>query len=57
MQYSTLRVRVLEASRYPNDLLAFAYLSSVLSNRQRLDLIRLATRQNGTFLNLKGGVQ
>lgn len=48
MQYSTLRVRVLEASRYPNDLLAFG---------QRLDLIRLATRQNGTFLNLKGGVQ
>jgi hypothetical protein len=57
MENSTLCVRVLEASRHPNVMLAFACLSKVLSTRQRLAIIRVVTPQNGAPLNQKGGVQ
>ncbi len=57
MENSTLCVRVLEASRYPNAMLAFACLSKVLSTRQRLAIIRVVTPQNGAPINQKGGVQ
>jgi hypothetical protein len=56
MKNSTLRVRLFEASHHANALLAFVCLSNVLSVRQRLALIRVATMQHDPLLNPKGGV-
>jgi len=57
MQNSTLRVRLFEAPHHANALLAFVCLSNVLSVRQRLALIRVATLQHDPLLNPKGGLQ
>lgn len=57
MQNSTLRVRLFEAPHHANALLAFVCLSNVLSVRQRLALIRVASLQNAPLLNPKGGLQ
>ena len=57
MQNSTLRVRLFEAPLHANALLAFVCLSNVLSVKQRLTLIRVATLQNAPLLNPKGGLQ
>ena len=50
MQHSTLHVRVLEAPSSPNDLLAFAFLSSPITNGLLLTLIGAATIQNTPLL-------
>lgn len=57
MQNSTLRVRLFEAPLHANALLAFVCLSNVLSVRQRLALIRVATLQHDPLFNPKGGLQ
>lgn len=57
MQNSTLRVRLFEAPHHANAVLAFVCLSNVLSVKQRLALIRVATLQHDPLLNPKGGLQ
>lgn len=56
MQNSTLRVRLFEAPRHTDALLAFACLSNVLNARQRLALIQVAILHNTALLTAKEGV-